>query len=94
MSATIPPHHSTHLTELRAVPGRRRVAEPEPAACAAPTRGGAMRPAAPGTPPPGVRLCNTATHCMDDTFIYRVIQEESSIFWEVIVSVIVSKMFI
>ena len=64
-----PPNHCTHLTELRAVSGGRRVTESEPAACAASTRGGAVRPAAPGTPPPGVGFCNIATHCSGDTFL-------------------------
>jgi len=69
LPAMCPPNHCTHLTELRAVSGGRRVTESEPAACAASTRGGAVRPAAPGTPPPGVGFCNIATHCSGDTFL-------------------------
>ena len=65
-----PPNYCTHLTELRAVPGGRRVTESEPAACTASTRWGAMRPAAPGTPPTGVGFWNTATNYSGDTFVY------------------------
>jgi len=28
-----------------------------------------VRPATPGTPPPGVGFCNIATHCSGDTFL-------------------------
>ena len=67
LPAMCPHNYLTHLTELRAVPGGRRVTESEPATCAASTRGGAGRPAAPGTPPPGVGFCNIATDCSGDT---------------------------